>query len=154
MPFENHTIRFSKSHVIFEKKSYLFSDILKPEIQSFILQHESDDLSKLILKTSDVHGVQMSKIAAQIDGRKKAKEKLPVYYNTNGIVYPAAVNIEQSSSEITAKFKSNILEKLSGRSVCVDLTGGFGVDSFFLSRVFDAVNYIEPDRRTAGDRKT
>jgi len=122
----------------------LFSDLLKPEVQSFIIQHESDDLSKLILKTSDVHGVQMSKVATQIDGRKKAKEKLPLYYNTKGIVYPAAVNIEQSSSEITAKFKSSILEKLSGRSVCVDLTGGFGVDSFFLSRVFNAVDYIEP----------
>ena len=122
----------------------MFSDLLKPEVQSFILQHESDDLSKLILKTSDVHGVHMSKVATQIDGRKKAKEKLAVYYNAKGIVYPAAVNIEQSSSEITAKFKSTILEKLSGRSVCVDLTGGFGVDSFFLSRVFDAVNYIEP----------
>jgi 16S rRNA G966 N2-methylase RsmD len=125
----------------------LFSDLLKPEIQSFILQHESDDLSKLILKTSDVHGVPMSKIAAQIDGRKKAKEKLPVYYKAKNIIYPAAVNIEQSSSEMTAKFKSSILEKLSNRSVCVDLTGGFGVDSFFLSRVFDTVNSIEPDRQ-------
>jgi 16S rRNA G966 N2-methylase RsmD len=125
----------------------LFSDLLKPEIQSFILQHESDDLSKLILKTSDVHGVPMSKIAAQIDGRKKAKEKLPVYYKAKNIIYPAAVNIEQSSSEMTAKFKSGILEKLSNRSVCVDLTGGFGVDSFFLSRVFDTVNSIEPDRQ-------
>jgi 16S rRNA G966 N2-methylase RsmD len=122
----------------------LFSDLLNPEVQSFILQHESDDLSKLILKTSDVHGVQMSKVATQIDGRKNAKEKLPAYYNTKGIIYPAAVNIEQCSSEITAKFKSSILEKLSSRSVCEDLTGGFGVDSFFLSRVFDTVNYIEP----------
>jgi hypothetical protein len=122
----------------------LFSDLLTPEVQSFILEHESDDLSKLILKTSDVHGVQMSKVATQIEGRRKAKEKLPLYYNTKSIVYPAAVNVEQSSSEITAKFKSSILEKLSGRSLCVDLTGGFGVDSFFLSRVFDSVNYVEP----------
>ena len=30
--------------------------------------------------------------------------------------------------------------------MCVDLTGGLGVDSFFLSRVFDEVHYIEPDR--------
>jgi hypothetical protein len=124
----------------------LFSNLLKPEIQSFIRQHESDDLSKLILKSKEVHGVQIGSVATQIEGRNKAKEKLPSYYNTAGIVYPAAINMEQSSSEVTAKFKSGIaLAKISKRSLCVDLTGGFGVDSFFLSRVFDEVIYVEPD---------
>jgi 16S rRNA G966 N2-methylase RsmD len=124
----------------------LFSNLLKPEIQSFIRQHESDDLSKLILKTKEAHGVQIGSIATQIEGRNKAKEKLPSYYNTDGIVYPAAVSMEQSSSEVTAKFKSKIaLAKVSNRSFCVDLTGGLGVDSYFLSQVFDEVSYVEPD---------
>ena len=124
----------------------MFSNLLKSEIQSFIRQHESDDLSKLILKSKEVHGVQIGSVATQIEGRKKAKEKLPIYYNTDGIVYPAAVSMEQSSSEATAIFKSNVvLEKMSRRSLCVDLTGGLGVDSFFLSRVFDEVSYIEPN---------
>ncbi|HMG94244.1 MAG TPA: class I SAM-dependent methyltransferase [Chryseolinea sp.] len=148
MYLKNPRVRFSNAscEVIFEKRSYLFSNLLKPEIQSFIRQHESDDLSKLILKSKEVHGVQIASVATQIEGRKKAKEKLPIYYSTERIIYPAAVNMEQSSSEATAKFKSNVaLEKISGRSLCVDLTGGLGVDSFFLSRVFNEVSYIEPN---------
>ncbi len=124
----------------------MFSDLLTPEVQAFILQHESDDPTKLILKSPDIYGVPMAKIADQIEGRRKSKEKLPSYYNTKEIVFPAAVNLEQSSSESTAKFKSGILsQKISRRSRCVDLTGGLGIDTFFLSKVFDRVDYIEPN---------
>jgi hypothetical protein len=75
----------------------LLAELLKPEIQSFIRQHEGDDISKLILKSKEVHGVPIASIATQIEGRKKAKEKLPTYYNADGIIYPATVNMEQSS---------------------------------------------------------
>jgi 16S rRNA G966 N2-methylase RsmD len=103
-------------------------------------------VSKLILKSREVYGVEIGNVATQIEGRKKAREKLPIYYNTEGIVYPAAISIEQSSSELTAKFKSQtVVEKISHRSLCVDLTGGLGVDSFFLSQVFDEVSYVEPN---------
>ena len=126
------------------QKISLFSDLLRPEVQAFILQHESDDPTKLILKSAEVSGVPMARIADQIEGRKKAKEKLASYYNTKEIVFPATVSVEQSSSETTAAFKSRILsQKLSQRSLCVDLTGGLGVDTFFLSRVFDHVDYVE-----------
>jgi len=122
----------------------LFSNLLTPEVQAFIFQHESDDPTKLILKSPDIYGVPMAKIADQIEGRRKAKEKLPSYYNTKEIVFPAAVSLEQSSSESTARFKSEILsQKISRRSLCVDLTGGLGIDTFFLSRVFDRVDYVE-----------
>lgn len=124
----------------------MFSDILKSEVQAFILQHESDDPTKLILKSAEVCGVPMARIADQIEGRKKAKEKLPSYYNTKEIVFPTAVSIEQSSSESTAEFKSELLsQKITQRSLCVDLTGGLGVDTFFFSRVFDHVDYVEPN---------
>jgi hypothetical protein len=124
----------------------LFSDILKSEVQAFILQHESDDPTKLILKSAEVCGVPMARIADQIEGRKRAKEKLPSYYNTKEIVFPTTVSIEQSSSESTAEFKSEMLsEKITQRSLCVDLTGGLGVDTFFFSRVFDHVDYVEPN---------
>jgi 16S rRNA G966 N2-methylase RsmD len=85
----------------------------------------------------------MTRIVEQIEGRRKAKDKLPVYYNNSGIVYPPSINLEQSSSETTAKFKGTIASQLSQTSSCADLTGGFGIDSFFLSKVFDTVEYIE-----------
>jgi len=124
----------------------LFSDLLTPEVQAFILQHESGDPTKLILKSPEIYGVPMARIVDQIEGRRKAKEKLPSYYNAKGIIFPAAVNLEQSSSESTASFKSVILsQKIAQRSLCVDLTGGLGIDTFFLSRVFGRVDYLEPN---------
>lgn len=86
----------------------------------------------------------MAAIAEQIEGRTKAKEKLPSYYNTKNVVFPPAVNLEQSSSESTAKFKSMVTcEKILRRVLCVDLTGGLGVDTFFLSKEFEQVDYVE-----------
>ena len=124
----------------------MFSDLLKPEVQAFIAQHENSDPTKLILKSPEVFGVPMAKIVDQIEGRRKAKEKLPSYHKTKGIVFPAAVNLGQSSSESTASLKSVILsQKISRRSLCVDLTGGMGVDTFFISKIFDRVDHVEPN---------
>jgi len=86
----------------------------------------------------------MSVIAEQIIGRRKAKEKLPTFYRTKSIVYPPSLNLEQCSSEETARFKSTFaVNALIQKVLCADLTGGFGVDSFFFSRAFREVYYIE-----------
>ena len=49
---------------------------------------------------------------------------------TLGIYYPKKLSVEQTSSEITAEYKAGIV---NGKSL-VDLTGGFGVDSYFFSK--------------------
>ena len=116
-------------------------------MQSFIRQHEFDDVSKLILARNSVHDIPMALIAEQIIGRKKAQEKLPTYYHASGIVYPRGTNFEQCSSESTGQFKSELtLSSVEQKETCLDLTGGFGVDSFFFSKVFGQVYYIEPDK--------
>lgn len=120
--------------------------LLQPEVQQFILEHERDDETKLILKHRTIHHVPSSVIAEQISGRKKAKTKLPLYYESTGIVYPPGLNLEQSSSEETAVFKSKTLNSILGKDkILADLTGGFGIDSFFFSTVFKKVHYIEPN---------
>lgn len=120
--------------------------ITSPEVQQFIRDHERDDERSLVLKHKEIFGLPSSAIAEQITGRRKAKEKLPSYYKANNIIYPPAINLEQSSSEQTANYKLEIITKES-RSVnsIVDLTGGFGVDSFYFSRIFKQVHYVEPD---------
>jgi hypothetical protein len=118
-------------------------------VKEFIAAHEHDDERKLVLSKKDIFGVPAVVIAEQIAGRRKAKEKLETYYNNPGIVYPPGINLEQSSSEITAAFKRTVVEKEihpAGRQTSgADLTGGFGVDSFFLSRGFSSFHYIEPN---------
>ena len=122
-------------------------ELLRQELQEFIRQHEADDYKKLLLKHGTILGVAFSLIADQISGRRKAKLKLPSWYQTKNIIYPPSVNLEQCSSEATAKFKVEIVKQNPGDSFnkAVDLTGGFGVDSFFLGSAFKEVHYVEPD---------
>jgi len=126
----------------------LIQDLSSLDVQSFIRRNEFADISELLLKHSHVQNVPMALIAEQIVGRKKAKEKLPTYYQTDSIIYPHTLSVEQCSSEQTAHVKSTLAETLAEqKEFCLDVTGGFGVDSFFLSKIFRQVHYVEPNER-------
>ena len=114
------------------------SQLLHPEIQAFIRDNENADLPKMIMQKKHAD-LPIQEIAEQIKSRRKAKEKLPTWYKTKGVLYPPSVSIEQSSSEITAEYKTRLL---SGKSA-LDLTGGFGVDSYYLSKKYDSLTYVE-----------
>lgn len=119
--------------------------IISPEVQRYIRDNSTLDVNALILKNQPILGLPAPIIADQIVGRRKAKEKLPSFYHAT-IIYPPGINLEQSSSEQTATFKAKIF--MRAIPVCkrlIDLTGGFGVDSFFLSKVFKSVQYVEPN---------
>src|SRR6478609_8975205 len=116
--------------------------IANSEIQEYIFLHENEDEKKLVLAHKEIFGVPSSLIANQIQGRKKAKHKIDLWYKTKGIVYPPSLNLEQSSSGATAKFKSGLITK---GMVGADLTGGFGIDTFYLSQKFDKCYYVEPN---------
>ena len=75
----------------------------------------------------------------QIESRKKSKNKLPSWYQAKQIYYPPKLNIEQSSSEITAKYKASII---NGGKIA-DITGGFGIDSYYFSNTFKKVQHFE-----------
>lgn len=122
-------------------------DLLQqPDVRDFIEAHENDDERTLLLKHKTLFNLPASIIANQIVGKRKAKTKLPLYYNTPGIVFPPGLNLEQSSSEETALFKASLLSEIvSEKNSIVDLTGGFGVDSFFFSQIFKSVLYCEPN---------
>lgn len=120
--------------------------LLQQDVQEFIRQHANDNEQQLLLKHKVLFDLPASIIAWQISGRRKAKTKLPLYYNAEGIVYPPGLNLEQSSSEETARFKAAILERyLKSKDLLVDLTGGFGIDSLFFSKIFKQILYLEPN---------
>lgn len=120
--------------------------LLSEKVQQFIHQHANDDERELVLKYKAIDGVPLARIAEQIAGRRKAKDKLPTFYSAPAILYPPGINLEQSSSEQTAKFKTEVVkERTVNQGTVVDLTGGFGVDVYFFSKIFDKVEYIEPD---------
>lgn len=113
--------------------------ILHPEAQDFINQHLLDDLNKVALKGIGISGISDREILEQIQSKKKAKNKLPIWFDTPGIYFPSKVSMEQTSSAKTAKYKASIID---GESI-IDLTGGFGVDSYFFSQKTKSVIHCE-----------
>ncbi|WP_345725300.1 class I SAM-dependent methyltransferase [Sinomicrobium weinanense] len=95
----------------------------------------------LLLKKSPFEGVSMKEVANQVEVRKKALKKLPLWYNTPNIYYPSKLSMEQTSSEVTAKYKAGLTD---GKKL-IDLTGGFGVDSLFFAEKVDRVFHCETD---------
>ncbi len=119
----------------------MISSLSGVDVQKFIASNEQADVQKLLLKHKEILGVPAVWVAQQIQGRRKAKERLPAWYNMPGIIYPPAINLEQCSSQISAMYK---LLLVRGHHAA-DLTGGFGVDAYYLSQVFSIVDYVEPD---------
>jgi hypothetical protein len=115
-------------------------------VQEYLSANESIDEKKLLLAKKEILGIPSSEMANQLIGRRKAKQKFPSWYQTTSIVYPPSANLEQSSSEATAKFKAELIRSvLVHSSLLVDLTGGFGVDTFFLGKFFSEAIHIEPN---------
>lgn len=120
--------------------------ISTPEVQEYLSANESIDEKKLLLAKKEILGIPSSEMANQVIGRRKAKLRFPSWYQTTSIVYPPPVNLEQSSSEATAKFKAELIQsELIDFNLSVDLTGGFGVDTFFLGKLFLEAIHIEPN---------
>lgn len=113
--------------------------ILKDEVQKFIVENIHTDINKLILKKSPFTTVNSKQLAQQIQSRKAIQKKLPSWFNTSGILYPPKLNLEQSSSEATAKYKSKLIDK----GTLIDLSGGFGVDDFYFAKTASKVHYCE-----------
>ena len=108
--------------------------------RQFIAAHASDDVAQLALHPSKDPQVDMAVALQQIAGRQKAREKLPDWYATEGVLYPKKVSMEQCSSSQTAEYKASLVE---GDSFA-DFSGGFGVDTVALARKFDKGWYVEP----------
>lgn len=115
--------------------------LLNTEIQDFISEHLHSEISKLIFKGTPFKYASIKEIIEQIEAKKKCEKKLPTWYTSNNIYYPNKLNIEQTSSETTALYKSKII---SGEHL-IDITGGLGVDSLYFSNQFKHVVHCELD---------
>jgi 16S rRNA G966 N2-methylase RsmD len=113
--------------------------LLAPEVQAYISENLNADVNKIALAKSPFEDISATELAAQIMAKKKAEKKLPTWFNTDGIYYPSTLSIEQTSSEVAAQYKS----KLAKGNTLIDLTGGFGVDSYYFSRQIQAVTHCE-----------
>lgn len=106
---------------------------------SFIKEHINDDVHSLLLKKNKDASFNYNFAIEQIESRKKLRHKLPSWNENFKLIFPSKLAYEQASSETTARYKQHLIK---GSSVC-DLTGGLGIDSFFLSQVAEHSAYIE-----------
>ena len=113
--------------------------ILSTEIQKFINNSLQANISKLALSKNPFPEIDWKEIINQIVSKNKSKSKLTTWFTTVGSYFPPSISIEQTSSEITAKYKTDLL---TGKSI-IDLTGGFGVDCYYFSKKFEKVVHCE-----------
>lgn len=114
-------------------------ELLHKNVQEFLEQNYQEEISKIIFKGSPFSGISSQELAVQLTGKKKAEKKLPSWFSSRGILYPPTLNLEQTSSEKTAEYKASLVK---GSSL-VDLTGGFGIDSFLFSKNIEKVVHCE-----------
>ncbi|MDB9954925.1 class I SAM-dependent methyltransferase [Flavobacteriaceae bacterium] len=119
--------------------------ILNSDIQAFIKKHIGSNIHELILKGNPFESLDIKELIEQIEAKKKCALKLKTWFETPGIYYPNKLNIEQTSSETAALIKSEFMQGAS----LVDLTGGFGVDSYYFSKQFKQVVHCEMDSKLA-----
>lgn len=111
-------------------------------MQEFIKNKWNADIVSVLLQKPRFHGISQKELVQQLESKKKAKQKLPTWFNADGIYYPPKLHIEQTSSEVTAEYKSNLV---NGKTL-VDLTGGFGVDTYFFSKKMTRVFHCETNQ--------
>jgi len=117
----------------------LNTTILNKEIQGYINSNLKSNITQLILKGSPFSSVSIQEVAEQILAKNKCERKLPTWFTSEKIYYPNKLNIEQTSSEITANYKSDLI---SGNTI-IDITGGFGVDAYYFAQKFKKVTHCE-----------
>ncbi|WP_192347833.1 class I SAM-dependent methyltransferase [Algoriphagus sp. Y33] len=117
----------------------------RADFQQFVQDHLTEDPALLLFRHQGKTDFDLKAAVQQISARQKAAKKLPTWTSKPELIFPPSISLEQSSSEQTAEFKAR---KRKGQ-LMIDLTGGFGVDSYFLSKHFEKAIYCEQQEELA-----
>ena len=116
--------------------------------EDFILQHDDDDPSRLLLARDRYPDIDMDLAVTTLEVRSRLRTKVPEWYAVPSLVYPSRLSGEQCSSSETARYKASLLAKIrlegeSSNLKVADLTGGMGVDCWAFAQVASEVLYNE-----------
>ncbi len=98
--------------------------VLHPEVRSYLLDHLHNNPSDFILKSHPFDQLTARELTQQLIGLQKSRTKFPEFFENDQIIFPPKVNLEQTSSALTARYKA----QLGKGETMIDLTGGYGVD--------------------------
>ena len=68
-------------------------NIFNPRVQQFLSEHLKADVHKVALKKSPFEDVSSRELAEQLDSKQRAEKKLPLWFNTPGILFKRATNV-------------------------------------------------------------
>ena len=111
---------------------------LNDTTKQFIRENLNADVPTLALKKAPV-GTDVSLALRQIAARQLLQKKVPQWSENEDLLFPAHLSIEQCSSEAAAQYKASLLEG----ETFADLTGGLGVDTYYVSKHFRQTDYVE-----------
>lgn len=117
-----------------------FTERMNSATTRFITEHTNDDPLQLMLTAHRYPEVDMQWAVRQIAARQRIRYKLPEFYSHTEIQYPQQLSLEQCSSEQTARHKAGLV---TGQTL-VDLTGGFGIDFYYMAKERVESYYVEP----------
>lgn len=106
--------------------------------KQFIRENLNADVPTLALKKAPV-GTDFSVALRQIAARQLLRKKVPEWSENEDLLFPAHLSIEQCSSEASANYKANLLNG----NTFADLTGGLGIDTYYIDRHFQKTDYVE-----------
>lgn len=106
--------------------------------REFIRENLNAEVPTLALKKAPV-GTDFSLALRQIAARQLLQKKVPQWADNEDLLFPQHLSIEQCSSEASAKYKAGLLQ---GQAFA-DLTGGLGIDTYFISQRFQQTDYVE-----------
>ena len=110
-----------------------------------IRQHLHDDVQQLALQRNrfpQLSDADFRFLIQQVEGRQRTKDKLPSFAQIEDWWYPVRLSCEQCSSEATARYKAALIAPLQP-DVLIDLTAGYGVDTFFMAEHAQEAHYVE-----------
>ena len=121
---------------------------MNTDIAIFIGEHLHDDVQQLALQRNrfpQLSDTDFRFLLQQIEGRQRTKDKLPSFAQNPDWWYPVRLSCEQCSSEATARYKAEIIRPFLGQAdtTLIDLTAGYGVDTFFMSEHTQRAHYVE-----------
>ena len=112
--------------------------------QEYIKQHRNDDVYRLALaKTPE--GVDLQYALQQISAYQTLTKKVPSWAECDELIFPRQLSLEQSSSELTARYKAELIRDFMGNEpfTHIDLTGGMGIDCYFIAQYTQKSHYVE-----------
>ena len=112
--------------------------------RQLIQEYKSANVHDLALRLRNSDDVSAKYVVQQIQGLQIMQRKVPFFAENPDVEYPEHLPLEQCSSSFTAEYKCEVMNcLLSDYNHFTDLTGGFGVDFFFLSEKFQKAVYNE-----------